>query len=81
MTKKQLGWIRLALGSLATIGFFVICTVLMTYQNVITPEVSNLLNILFGALVAIISSVFNFYFGSSQGSEDKTEHLANRNGQ
>lgn len=75
MGKKQLGWIRLALGGLATLGFFVITTVLMLYQGVISPEVSNLLNILFGALVSIIASVFSFYFGSSQGSEDKTELL------
>jgi hypothetical protein len=35
-------------------------------------------NILLGALTALLIQVGNYYFGSSAGSKEKTQHLANK---
>ena len=40
------------------------------------PQWKDIVNIIVGALVANITTVVSFYFGSSTGSEEKTQILA-----
>lgn len=40
------------------------------------PEWKDIVNIIVGALVANLTTVVQYYFGSSQGSAKKTEILA-----
>lgn len=39
------------------------------------PETKDIIIYLLGALTTIITQIFSFYFGSSQGSKDKSEQL------
>lgn len=53
------------------LGFFIVLGVLM-WRDV--PEGQrDLLLTLLGALVTIMVQIYQFYFGSSKGSQDKTE--------
>lgn len=62
------------LAYLVTIGFFGILA-LYTYGNV--PEINtSVLNIMLGSLGTAWVSIINYYFGSSMGSQRKTELLS-----
>jgi amino acid permease len=60
-----------SLGGLIAIGFFVILFALIT--KAVPESNSEALYIVLGALVASFSGVVSYFFGSSQGSRDKTE--------
>ncbi len=59
------------LASVIVVGFF---SVLATMAFVSIPETAQApINILLGALTAMLTQVGNYYFGSSAGSQRKTE--------
>jgi len=55
-------------------GFFSLTGILIF--RAIPPSTSNVIYMLFGALSAGFGSVMNYYFGSSKGSAEKTNLLA-----
>jgi uncharacterized membrane protein len=57
-----------------TVGYFGLIGVVMTVG--IKPEVSEMMNVLIGVLTAAQASIMGYYYGSSRGSADKTELLA-----
>ena len=61
----------IALGALIVIGFFVLMVILVLYP--IPDSNSDVLYLVIGALIASFSTVVNFYYGSSQGSHDKSD--------
>ncbi len=63
------------LGGLIVAAFFV-ATYLLIYQS-IPVENKDVLNMLLGALIAQFVNVVGYFYGSSKGSSDKTEILAN----
>lgn len=62
------------LAGLITLGFFGILTGMMTGE--LKTQDNQALLILLGALSTSFGGVINFYFGSSQGSQQKSELLA-----
>ena len=66
------------MGSVLVLGLIVLVVVLYLFP---TKEQNNeLLYIAVGGLISQVSSVVNYYFGSSLGSQRKTEILNNNNG-
>ena len=63
-----------ALAILITVGFFGILIGMMT-GNLKATGNSDALLIMLGALGAAWGAVVNFYYGSSKGSEDKTQAM------
>ncbi len=61
---------------LITIGFFSILFY-MAFRSVPDPS-KDILNIMVGSLGAAFISIISYFFGSSQGSERKTEILADQ---
>ncbi len=70
--------IRLILGAVAVLGFF--ATVFALLTATLHPTVETVLKMLAGAEVTILVMVYQFFFGSSEGSKDKTALLAKANG-
>jgi len=64
---------------LTVIGFFVLAGTLLyfSYQGKPIQDSTGVLFMLFGALVAKFGTVYDFFFGSSSGSQSKDERLAN----
>ena len=66
-----------SLGALVVIGFFIIIFALITKS---VPETNNdVLVYSLGALTSAFLSIVAFYYGSSQGSRDKTEMISKKN--
>lgn len=61
------------LATTIVVGFFAVLLAMLTRQ--INPETQGAL-ILVGALAAAFGAVWQYYFGSSAGSQAKTELLA-----
>ena len=61
------------LASIIVIGFFVLTGILMFVT--LPASSSNVVNLLFGGLVAGFATVLNYFFGSSKSSADKTAML------
>lgn len=56
-------------------GLFILIGLLI-YKSI--PEQNkDLLNIVIGTFLAAFSSIISYFFGSSKGSNDKTEHIIN----
>lgn len=70
-------WIVPALAALTVAGFFGVVAWVLTGR--VSLE-STLLGFVLGQVSAKAEQVYNFYFGSSAGSKEKTAHLANRGG-
>jgi len=67
-----------SIGGLFIIGFFA-CLVLVLFKAF--PQENNaIINVMFGCLIAGVSTVLNYFYGSSKGSSDKTEMLNKPNG-
>jgi len=62
------------LGGIIIVGFFAL--LIMLVLNAVPTENSDLLNLVVGALIGSFASVVQFYYGSSQGSKDKTKIMA-----
>ena len=65
-----------ALGALVVIAFFVLILALVRVEIPLPNE--KILYLVVGALVGSFNQVTNFFFGSSKGSKDKTDLLANK---
>lgn len=63
-----------SLGALVVIGFFSTLIVL-----IIKGADKETQNLLLGALIAAFSTVVGYFYGSSKGSQEKDELLANSN--
>lgn len=62
-----------AIGAIFIIGFFV-CLALVIVKPLPT-ENSTITSIMFGSLVAGVTTILGYFYGSSKGSADKTEIL------
>ncbi len=69
---------RYVLGGIVTAGFFVLLYILIFVP--IKVENQDILNITVGALIGSFSTVVGYFFGSSAGSAQKTELMANKMG-
>jgi len=65
-----------ALGALVVLAFFVLIIALVKVEIPLPNE--KILYLVVGALVGSFNQVTNFFFGSSKGSKDKTDLLANK---
>jgi hypothetical protein len=65
----------LALGT--TILTFTLFYIIIFRNDKIQAEVKDVVLYVLGVLSAILTQVFSFYFGSSQGSADKNKTIAN----
>jgi len=63
------------LGGLIVIGFFLLLLSLVKFE--VPPENKDILNIVVGALIGCFTSVVGYFFGSSKGSKEKTQIIAN----
>jgi lipopolysaccharide export LptBFGC system permease protein LptF len=72
---KQNRVAMLILGTLITVCFFALLGLLMFLAIPIAN--SELLYLAIGALIGFMGSVVQYYFGSSSGSADKSEQIAN----
>ena len=70
---KTQDWMPKALGLFITLGFFGMLYWMMRHD--VPNGNKDMLNIMLGAFAAAWTSVVGFYFGSSAGSERKTELL------
>lgn len=68
-------WIVPTLAGLTVAGFFGVVGWVLSGK--VSLE-STLLGFVLGQVSAKAEQVYNFYFGSSAGSKEKTQHLANR---
>lgn len=64
------------LGALIVVGFFVLLGLLI-FKGV-PAENKEVLYLVIGALISSFTGVVQFFFGSSKGSKDKTQHLVNQ---
>jgi len=65
------------LGSLIIIGFFTLLAILM-FQP-IQESNRDVLNLVVGSLIGAFSTIVGYFFGSSKGSADKTQHIKELN--
>ena len=61
----------IVLGGLIAVGTFVLIIFLIVYR----PEMSSIIDMSVGALIAAFSMVVGYFYGSSKGSSDKNEML------
>ena len=66
------------LGGVIVLAFFVMLYLLIL--NTVPQANESLLNITVGALIGSFTTVVGYFYGSSKGSADKTEHLTKNNG-
>ena len=66
-----------SLGALVVIGFFALMFVL-TVKDVPAGS-KDALNLVIGALIAAFSAIIGYFYGSSLGSSQKTNIMANGN--
>ena len=62
---------KYTLAGLITLAFFGLLYLLLIHG--VPTENKDILNITVGALISAFTGVVAFFFGSSQGSQDKTE--------
>ena len=73
MQKNNKAWIVPVLAGLTVAGFF--ATMTFVLMGKVSLE-STILGFVLGQISAKTEQVYNFYFGSSAGSKDKTAHMA-----
>jgi len=66
------------LSTVVVIGFFSVLYVIAIHGGDISETTREPLLVLLGALTAAFGQVFNFFFGSSAGSKEKTAALAGK---
>jgi len=75
MQIKTGSWVVPILAMFTVGGFFTVVGFILTGK---VPLDSTLTGFVLGAVSSKAEQVYNFFFGSSKGSKDKTEHLAKR---
>ena len=73
-SKKLKAWLAV----LAIVAFIALIYHLL-YTKV-PSENNDVMMILVGALIAIVKDLYGYYFGTSEGSQRKTELLGEKNG-
>ncbi len=69
-------WPQIILSSIYTIGYFGLLGFLMHLRNEdFNPQVFGILTTVMGVLTAAIPQILQFWFGSSQGSKEKTSNM------
>ena len=61
------------LGAVIVIGFFVLIYALIKVS--VPNDNKDMLNLVIGALIGSFSTIVGYFYGSSKGSSDKTQHL------
>lgn len=77
-TSKEAPWLAKHISPLLALGTTVLAFVLfymVIFRNDITTETKELIYYILGVLSAIVTQIFSFYFGSSQGSSDKHQFI------
>lgn len=75
MDKAKKDWFQYALAAAFILGYFIVLYRLLTVP--VPVENRDAVNILFGILSASVGAVVGYFFGSSKGSSEKNEILAN----
>lgn len=65
--------VKYGLASLIIIGFFTLMVLLIRFQ--VPTENKDMLNMVIGALLGAFATIVGYFFGSSQGSSEKTEMM------
>jgi len=77
------GWLTINIASVLDIiivlGTIVLSFMVLTGYVPITESSKEVVFYVFGALMAIVTSVYNYHRGSSQGSKDKTDIMEKMN--
>ena len=67
---------QVVLSALFIVGYFTMMG--LFFSNTLEIPMSDVFNVLAGVLTAAIPQILSFWFGSSHGSKQKTEALANK---
>jgi drug/metabolite transporter (DMT)-like permease len=62
------------LGALIVIGFFVLLYLLVSKE--VPGNNKDLLNLVVGALIGSFAAIVGYFYGSSKGSQEKTDIMA-----
>jgi len=73
---KHLGKVQALLAFVLTVGFF--ACIWMVTKTEVSSSMRDALLILIGSLGAAFGAVVNYYFGSSSGSAQKNQLLADK---
>lgn len=76
MNKATKDWFQYGLGAIFIVGYFVVLMFLLTKS--VPAENATLVNVLFGILSASVGAIVGYFFGSSKGSSDKNDLIANK---
>ena len=71
-------WPQVVLSAAYVLGYFSVLILLLTGHLKIDSESQPLVLLLIGVMTAAVTSIMQFWFGSSQGSKEKTIHLADK---
>jgi membrane protein DedA with SNARE-associated domain len=74
---RHLGKVQAFLALLVCAGFF--AAIWLTMKNDVDSSMRDALLILVGNLATCFGAVVNYYFGSSSGSQQKTDLLSSKN--
>lgn len=68
-------WVVPTLAIITVVGFFTVVGLILTGK---VPLDSTLTGFVLGAVSSKAEQIYNFFYGSSKGSKDKTIHMANK---
>jgi len=68
-------WPQILLSAVFGAGYFWVLYLFMAHGVTIDDSLRDAFNIILGVLTAAISSILQFWFGSSSGSKEKTKHM------
>lgn len=68
-------WPQMLLSAVFGIGYFWVLYLFMAHGVAVDDSLRDAFNIILGVLTAAISSILQFWFGSSLGSKEKTKQL------
>jgi hypothetical protein len=83
---KQNCWPQVLLSALFVLGYFTVTGLLAYYAVnaiegiIINPLMFGMLSTVIGVLTAAIPQILNFWFGSSKGSQDKSQMISHQQG-
>lgn len=72
-------YVQAGLAILFTVSFFALCVFILFWMKEagLTPEQTNIIFLIFGAVSGIMVTIIGFYFGSSAGSKGKDDIIKN----
>jgi len=74
--KSNIAWGAPVISVVIVVGFFSVMSLLFVIRTDFAPSTVTLLNVLFGALIPAFGQVCNYWLGSSAGSNNKSEQIA-----